>query len=68
MNMETIRDWRLRTPFVPFVLRMSSGESHTVRHPENLALGKNRLIVVNPETDRSVFLTLSHVNSIEQTL
>ena len=65
MNMETIREWLSRQPFEPFVLRMSNGEVHEVRHPENLALGKNRLIVVDPTSDRAVHLALIHVNAIE---
>ena len=65
MNMETIREWLNRQPFEPFVLRMSNGEVHEVRHPEFLALGKNRLIVIDPRTDRAVHLALIHVNAIE---
>ncbi len=65
MNMETIREWLNRASFEPFVLRMSNGEIHEVRHPENVALGKNRIIVVDPTHDRAVHLSLIHVNSIE---
>lgn len=65
MNMETIREWQNRRPFEPFVLRMSTGEAYEVRHPECLALGKNRLIVIDPATDRAVHLALIHVNAIE---
>jgi hypothetical protein len=65
MNMEAIREWVTRQPFEPFVVRLSNGESHEVRHPENIALGKNRIILVHPETDRVVHCALIHVNSIE---
>ena len=65
MNMETIREWLHRRPFEPFVLRLSNGEVHEVRHPENLALGKVRLVVVDPNLDRVVHVSLIHVNSIE---
>lgn len=65
MNIETIREWLQRRPFEPFILRMSNGEAHEVHHPETLALGKNRLIVVDPRTDRAVHLALIHVNAIE---
>lgn len=65
MNIETIQEWRNRQPFELFVLRMSNGETHQIRHPENLALGKNRVIVVYPEQDRVVHLALIHINSIE---
>jgi hypothetical protein len=65
MNMEAIREWLNRQPFEPFVLRMSNGEVHEVRHPECVALGKNRIAVSFPEQDRFVHLSLIHVNAIE---
>ena len=65
MNMDTIREWLNRQPFEPFVLRLSNGESHEVRHPENVAIGKNRLALVYPGEDRFVHVSLIHVNSIE---
>ena len=54
-----------RRPFEPFVLRLSNGEAHELRHPENVAIGKNRIAIVYPETDRFVHVSLIHVNSIE---
>lgn len=64
MNMETIREWRRRAPFVPFELRFSNGEVHLVHHPESVALGKNRIVIIDPETDRAVHCALIHVNSV----
>ena len=65
MNMETIREWLIRRPFEPFVLRLSNGETHEVRHPENVVLLKTRIVVGYPETDRAVHCSLIHVNSVE---
>lgn len=65
MNMDTIREWLDRRPFEPFVLRLSKGEAHEVRHPENVAIGKTRLAIVYPEIDRFVHVSLIHVNAIE---
>ena len=65
MNMESIREWLNRRPFEPFVLRLSNGETHEVRHPENVVLLKTRIIVGYPETDRAVHCSLIHVNSVE---
>lgn len=65
MNMETIREWLNRRPFEPFVIRLSNGETHEVRHPENVVLLKSRIIVGDPETDRAVHCSLVHVNSVE---
>lgn len=65
MNMESIREWLNRRPFEPFVLRLSNGETHEVRHPENVVLLKTRIIVGYPETDRAVHCSLIHVNSVD---
>ena len=65
MNAETICEWLNRRPFEPFELRLSNGEHYQVRHPELLAIGKNRIIIVEPNTDRVVHVALVHVNSIE---
>lgn len=65
MNMESIRQWLNRRPFEPFVLRLSNGETHEVRHPENVVLLKTRIIIGYPETDRAVHCSLIHVNSVE---
>ena len=52
MNMDTIREWLRRQPFEPFVVKLSNGDVHEVRHPENVALAKTRIIVSHPDTDR----------------
>jgi hypothetical protein len=65
MNAETIREWLNRRPFEPFELRLSDGEVFQVRHPEVMAIGKNRLAIVDPETDRIVHVALIHVNSVQ---
>jgi hypothetical protein len=65
MNADTIREFIVRSPFEPFVIRMSNGESHEVHHPECIAIGKNRIIITDPETDRTVFYSLIHINAVE---
>jgi hypothetical protein len=65
MNADTVREWLNRQPFEPFELRLSNGEVYQVRHPELLAIGKNRIIVVDPNTDRVIHVALVHVDSIE---
>ena len=65
MNMETIRDWLSRRPFEPFVVKLSNGEAHEVRHPENVILMKSRLVIGYPETDHAVHVSLIHDNSIQ---
>jgi hypothetical protein len=65
MNIDTIREWSNRRPFEPFELRLSNGEVYQVRHPEVVALGRNRIAIVDPETDRFVHVALVHINNIK---
>ena len=65
MNMETILEWVNRRPFEPFALRLSNGEVHQVRHPENVMVLKSRIIIGYPEADRAVHCSLIHINAIE---
>ena len=64
MNTEAVREWLVREPFEPFELRLANGEIHQVRHPENAALGRHKMVVVDPETDRATHIALIHLNSI----
>jgi hypothetical protein len=52
-------------PFEPFAINLSSGESHEIRHPECLAIGKTRVYVSYPEEDRFVICSMLHVTSVE---
>jgi hypothetical protein len=65
MNADAIREWLNRRPFEPFEIRLSNGERYEVRHPELVALGKNRIAISDPEADRFVHVALIHVNSIQ---
>ena len=65
MNADTIREYLRREPFEPFVIRMSNGEVHEIRHPECALVMKTRVIVGYPDEDRSVTCSLINVNSVE---
>ena len=54
------------TPFQPFTIRTSDGNSYEVRHPENLAIGQHFMVLIEPETDRTHDLYLLHVVSFER--
>ena len=65
MNADAIREFVRRQPFEPFVIRLSNGETHEVRHPECLLVTKATVIVYYPDDDRTVHLSLIHVNAVE---
>lgn len=65
MNPEAIRELLQRRPFIPFVIRLSSGETYDVRHPECIAIAKTRIVVTDPEEDRVAVCSLMHVTSVD---
>jgi len=65
MSAATIREFLKREPFEPFVIRMSNGEVHQIRHPECAFVMKTKVLVYYPEDDRSVMCALVHINSVE---
>ena len=65
MTMESIREFIRREPFEPFVIRLSNGESHEVRHPECVAITRSKVVITYPDEDHVVHCGLIHVNSVE---
>ncbi len=54
MDLEGVREALLKRPFEPFKIRLADGRSLGVRHPEMVAVGKRRIIVVEPNDSWSV--------------
>jgi hypothetical protein len=54
MDLEGVREALQKRPFEPFYIRLADGRSLTVRHPEMVAVGKRRIIVVEPDDSWSV--------------
>lgn len=67
MNADTVREFLRREPFEPFVIRMSNGESHEVRHPECAIVMPSKVIVADPSLDRVVYCALIHAIEALQT-
>ena len=65
MTIETIQDLLRKTPFQPFEVRMSDGESYEVRHPEFAFVLKTNLVIGDPDSDRVWICALLHVASVE---
>lgn len=65
MNAETLRELIRKQPFEPFAIRMTNGDVFPVRHPEMAMLLKTKVIVADPENDRSWICSLLHIAAIE---
>ena len=64
MNAEFIRSLLARQPFEPFEVRMTNGDTHSIRHPENAWLAGSRLFVYDPGPDRVAICSLLHIAGI----
>ncbi|OHB77943.1 MAG: hypothetical protein A2Z25_12135 [Planctomycetes bacterium RBG_16_55_9] len=49
MDLQGVREALHRQPFEPFDIRLADGRSVPVRHPDFVAVGKRRIIVVEPD-------------------
>jgi hypothetical protein len=54
MGIAGIREAIQSRPFEPFSLRLADGRDLSVTHPEAVALGRRRIVVVNPDDSWSV--------------
>jgi len=54
MDLQGIREALRRQPFEPFSICLADGHSMSVPHPQMVAVGKRRLIVVEPNDSWSV--------------
>ena len=62
MDLAGIREALQHQPFEPFAMRLADGRSLGVRHPEMVAVGKRRIIVVLPDDSWSVIEPLMVVS------
>lgn len=64
LNSEALKRLIQAQPFVPLEVQMSSGASYVIRHPECAAVGKNTLVIIDPETDVVNHCSLIHVANV----
>jgi hypothetical protein len=64
MNSEAAKRLLQEQPFLPLEVRMSSGKSYIIRHPECAAVGKNTLVIIDPETDVVHHCSLMQVTDV----
>lgn len=62
MDLEGVREAVRRRPFEPFSIRLADGRSLDVPHPETVAIGKRRIIVVESDDSWSVLEPLLTVS------
>jgi hypothetical protein len=66
MNADAIRELLKLRPFEPIEVELSSGQTLTIKHPENVIVMKNTLVVADPETETVRWTSLIHVVSVRR--
>jgi len=66
MIQETIREKLEQVPFVPFLIRASSGHAYKVTDPSLVVLMKTKVFVAEPRSDRSATVPYLHVAGVEE--
>ncbi|MEW6357636.1 MAG: hypothetical protein AB1696_14995 [Planctomycetota bacterium] len=54
MDLQGILEALHRQPFEPFSMRLADGRTVPISHPESVAVGKRRIIVVKPDDSWAV--------------
>jgi hypothetical protein len=64
MDLAGLREAIVRRPFEPFAIRLADGRSVSINHPEFVAVGKRRAVVIQ-EDDSCLWLEPLLVVSID---
>jgi hypothetical protein len=66
MNAERLRELINQRPFEPLEVELSSGQIISIRHPENVIVMPNTLVVADPETEMVRWTSLIHIVSVSR--
>jgi hypothetical protein len=66
MNSEGLKKLLDVRPFEPLEVELSSGQTFTIKHPENVIVTKNTLIVVKPQEDIVQWTSLIHIVAVRR--
>ncbi|MCI0685250.1 MAG: hypothetical protein L0Y71_24395 [Gemmataceae bacterium] len=61
MKPEALRELLRRRPFIPFEVRMSSGEVYQVRYPDTAFVNRSLLVISDPESDNLTICALDQM-------
>jgi hypothetical protein len=66
MNLDTVRHFMNAEPFQAIEIRLANGDTHKIQNPENIAVGKNVIVIAYSESDRIAWCTPHQIVSIEK--
>ena len=66
MNLDTVRHFMNVDPFEPIEIRLANGDAHKVVDPDNIAVGKNVVVITYSDSNRIAWCTPHQIVSIEK--
>ncbi len=66
MNAEALKKLLAVQPFEPLEIELSSGQVHVIKHPENVMVLKNTLVMTEPEKDIVQWVSLIHIDAVRK--
>ena len=66
MNAEALRKLLSVRPFEPLEVELSSGQVYTIKHPENVMVLKNTVVLTEPEKDIVLWISLIHIVAVRK--
>lgn len=64
--LDTIRDLKSRTPFIPFTIVLASGDRYAIENADALAIGSAQLHYYLPRSDRAVHMAMNQIATVEE--
>jgi hypothetical protein len=66
MNLEAVRHFMNAEPFEPIEIRLANGDRHMIRDPDNIAVGKNVVVIAYSDSNRIAWCTPHQIVIIEK--
>jgi hypothetical protein len=66
MNLDTVRNFMNAEPFEAIEIRLANGDRHMIRDPDNIAVGKNVVVIAYSDSNRIAWCTPHQIVSIEK--
>jgi hypothetical protein len=66
MNLDNVRHFMNLQPFEPIEIRLANGDTHQVVDANNIAVGKNAVVIAYSDSDRMAWCTPHQIVNIEK--
>jgi hypothetical protein len=65
-SLDTIRELKARSPFIPFRIVLTSGDRYLIENPDALAIGSSQLHYYLPRSDKAIHMRMNQIAAVEE--